>query len=995
MTTDFVFKRIGIAQVRKITMTRKLGWIGLWVVLGVACARPPGEAGLEGAQGPTGDCGEVGKTGDSGDPGPEGMRGEQGDPGEAGSPCWDLDADGNEDAAEDTNGDGDWNIADCAGTDGTDATDGEDGLACWDLNGNGHGDASEDANDDGAWNVQDCAGAALGPPGLNAGETPGLAITMAINDPPNGTHFVAGDRIVLTFILKDGRGYPLTLEAFSQSRLMVSGPRDVLKTKAAVKLLNATSDRAASEHHYVSLKDTTNDNLVVNGNVVTYTLEPITSEAAGTYTAGFWAVVASHPMDQTFALVDFQIGTDAAEPEIVAGGCDSCHQGAANGQYYLHHVDPSATNPYGYPSIDRAPVRTCKTCHNQEGYAAVRKCEDGSKPVRNDAGAYICADASENWAYMNDPIVRRVHGVHQGKRLLSAYNTNPDWGDFHNYAYVTFPSDVRNCTKCHNDNAWKTKPSRLACGACHDQVDWASGAFLPARSIGEPGGVACVTTADCTAEFGKGSCNTGTGACELTSHAGGPQASDSACATCHGADAGLSPISVAHEIPPVVAPWNLAVTLTPPPANGTHYVAGEAPVVEIVIENPSTGDPIDHTTLGTWNRAYLFVNGPRGRRIPALTSAARAEVVTGAGPFDLSAAANLQITVRERVLTLDPADGTFVNTAAATAAEVIAWLNGDAGFASVALAEPRGASVVIHALPSPARQAIEVFASDVATAFGLVPATYTELSASGSYAANNLKADPKVTLTTGKIQYQLDDAGTAEPGTYSVWVQARQVSGPVGMALANFQVGTGVADEKVATNCLDCHTGGFHSDYPFDPDVCGSCHDYRRAAGPRLASDPLDGWGASAASGRSNFGFGAAPFARRVHGVHFGNYVNSPFDIHASWGEHFSHIVFPQDVRNCVKCHSETDEWKHEPGRVACLGCHDSDAAAAHALQMTFDPTPVDPFSGDEQESCAVCHGADRDFAVDRMHNITNPYVAPYLREGWAIGPHVHPGSSE
>ena len=62
---------------------------------------------------------------------------------------------------------------------------------------------------------------------------------------------------------------------------------------------------------------------------------------------------------------------------------------------------------------------------------------------------------------------------------------------------------------------------------------------------------------------------------------------------------------------------------------------------------------------------------------------------------------------------------------------------------------------------------------------------------------------------------------------------------------------------------------------------------------------------------------------------------------------------------------------------------------------MSFDPTPVDPWSGDEEESCAVCHGAGRDFAVDEKHNITNPYVAPYAREGWVIGPHSHPASSE
>jgi hypothetical protein len=47
---------------------------------------------------------------------------------------------------------------------------------------------------------------------------------------------------------------------------------------------------------------------------------------------------------------------------------------------------------------------------------------------------------------------------------------------------------------------------------------------------------------------------------------------------------------------------------------------------------------------------------------------------------------------------------------------------------------------------------------------------------------------------------------------------------------------------------------------------------------------------------------------------------------------------------------------------------------------MTNDPTPADPWSGDEQETCDVCHGAGRDFSPDKMHKITDPYVPPYSR---------------
>ena len=59
--------------------------------------------------------------------------------------CWDLNQNGIGDPSEDTNGDGVFNSADCAG-----------GLLCWDTNGNGVGDPAEDINSDGVFDVHDC-----------------------------------------------------------------------------------------------------------------------------------------------------------------------------------------------------------------------------------------------------------------------------------------------------------------------------------------------------------------------------------------------------------------------------------------------------------------------------------------------------------------------------------------------------------------------------------------------------------------------------------------------------------------------------------------------------------------------------------------------------------------------------------------------------------------------------------------------------------------------
>ena len=96
----------------------------------------------------------------------------------------------------------------------------------------------------------------------------------------------------------------------------------------------------------------------------------------------------------------------------------------------------------------------------------------------------------------------------------------------------------------------------------------------------------------------------------------------------------------------------------------------------------------------------------------------------------------------------------------------------------------------------------------------------------------------------------------------------------------------------------------------------------------------------------------------------------------------FNEVRFPGDRRDCQKCHTTvngtgTEQVSETPNpawlatntlrdwyapqqhyAAACLGCHDSQAAAAHAFVMTA------PFG----ESCATCHGPDAEFAVDKVH---------------------------
>lgn len=239
---------------------------------------------------------------------------------------------------------------------------------------------------------------------------------------------------------------------------------------------------------------------------------------------------------------------------------------------------------------------------------------------------------------------------------------------------------------------------------------------------------------------------------------------------------------------------------------------------------------------------------------------------------------------------------------------------------------------------------------------------------------------------------------------------------PKAMSIAsvNFQVGQAAEEQKIAYGCPDCHStmvwhdnavNGPPGNHParFDPDQCGQCHNYENKVNAistggttyKVSPDPVSlletftdvimaagdfrGW----KTGGNVMGFGASPISRRVHGVHAREVeaannsflLSYPFEVYNN--ENVTRI-FPQDVRNCEKCHSSTTSgtWKTKPSRLACLSCHDSDAAYAHATTMTVDPTPAigttaliagasaaaaatsGPYSGDEVESCPVCHAA-------------------------------------
>ena len=123
---------------------------------------------------------------------------------------------------------------------------------------------------------------------------------------------------------------------------------------------------------------------------------------------------------------------------------------------------------------------------------------------------------------------------------------------------------------------------------------------------------------------------------------------------------------------------------------------------------------------------------------------------------------------------------------------------------------------------------------------------------------------------------------------------------------------------------------------------------------------------------------------RMIHRIHTGRNLGEPFVIYggpqaAPVPRNFAEVRFPGDRRNCAKCHEPgANELPLPPGVLptaipqadgsvksltpivsACVGCHTREPAKAH---MEAQIAAVG------RESCVVCHGTGREFAVDKMH---------------------------
>jgi OmcA/MtrC family decaheme c-type cytochrome len=206
------------------------------------------------------------------------------------------------------------------------------------------------------------------------------------------------------------------------------------------------------------------------------------------------------------------------------------------------------------------------------------------------------------------------------------------------------------------------------------------------------------------------------------------------------------------------------------------------------------------------------------------------------------------------------------------------------------------------------------------------------------------------------LEYPPPEGGTVREAAFNV---------------VHYQAVTGTLEPRrgvvQAANCNTCHDRlAFHGGQRLNPEECIICHNPNANDSDERPPDqnPPE----------------SIDFKRMIHRIHRSEDLTRDFTVYGNNGSvhNYNHLRFPGDLRDCTSCHISGTwnipdnapagrldtptprDWytPQKPTAAACLGCHDSQSAAAHAFVMTA------PFG----EACAACHGVNAEFSVDKSH---------------------------
>ncbi|HUO27943.1 MAG TPA: OmcA/MtrC family decaheme c-type cytochrome [Bryobacteraceae bacterium] len=372
---------------------------------------------------------------------------------------------------------------------------------------------------------------------------PGLTITI------NSAQISTSGAISVTYTLTDPSGLPLdqtgqtTPGAISPTFIAAYIPKGqeqyvALTTATATGSVLGTITRPTFEE-----ATSTSGKATATAGQYTYTFKATAPAGFDTTTTYTVAVVASRN------LTTFSLGTNYA------------------GTTYNFVPNGSAV------TLTRDVIRTqsCNKCHDQlafhGGHAfGMPMCVMCHQPQNADPVTGNSLDLKV-----------MAHKIHMGSQLPSVVGTSTNPGvpyqiigymnSVNDFSTVVDPADPRRCEVCHDQTTgaaqakvFMTEPTRAACGACHDDINFATGF------------------------------STGTEA----NHAGGPQADDTQCANCHipqgetpfdasilGAHVVSSDTAAQYSPNPdtLIAGINLAIT------GVTNTTAGKNPTVTFTLQD--------------------------------------------------------------------------------------------------------------------------------------------------------------------------------------------------------------------------------------------------------------------------------------------------------------------------------------------------------------------------------------------------------------------------
>ena len=650
----------------------------------------------------------------------------------------------------------------------------------------------------------------------------------------------------------------------------------------------------------------------------------------------------------------------------------------------------------------RVETRYCVVCHTeQRAYGQTKVTSTAGKfPALTETKAVNALTGIASYAYSPQTAVADgvvvgnfntlIHKMHQGNWLVKD-NYNYANAVFNNKGFSKLGGGQRMCTTCHDSKVastadnYKNLPSRLACGACHDGINFADGTGS--------------TLADKQAA-------TAVGAVLATSgHRGGAYADDSKCSTCHSPTfvpidhrmenltknntyilpdlasftydiktATVNPsndLIIEFGIKQRIAPstTDTLVTLEPPAASVTNALAGFSggPAFLLGFALPQDGitSPVDYNNLGAKQGQPRSVsiasllstsNAANGSVVPsAATAGYYTATILGAGAWKFPLGAKLRTVALQGYFTQlgaptnNPRDPATVGSVGRHAISVVKTVTGDAPRRTVVAAdkcagchewfEGHGGNRVYETQvcvmchnPGLASSGRGIADAASGTFPGLNNWTFdaatTKMVTDWNFDKTSANAALKFPVTSNNFKDMIHGIHAGRERRVVPFQTARDRTSTTG-------AGGGVIQ------LLDFR----RMDFPGRLNNCETCH---------LTAVTTD---------QKTYNF-----------VPASTLVSTYESIDAAYAAGIAGATATPALAKTALNTSNSTDTVVTPFAAACMSCHDNTPAKAHisimggALNVTRAAAQPTPRPLEDIESCVVCHGPGRDFDTERVH---------------------------